>query len=74
MNEDTKGDRRIEVYEDKGGRWRWRVVADRGNLPDEVIADSGQGYTTRTSARRAARSLFRESIRITFPGEGGEDQ
>lgn len=29
-----------EVYRDKGGQWRWRLVAINGN----IIANSGEGY------------------------------
>lgn len=43
----------VEVYRQRGvlRRWRWRRVANNGR----IIADSGQGYTRRWSAKRAAR-------------------
>jgi uncharacterized protein YegP (UPF0339 family) len=34
---------RFEVYADKSGRFRWRLVRNNG----EIVADSGQGYATR---------------------------
>ena len=50
-------DRRIEVYEDDAGQWRWRLVSARGNLPDEILADSGEGYASKGNARRAAKAV-----------------
>lgn len=44
---------RFEVYEDRGGSWRWRLVA-----PNSLtVADSGEGYASRSNARRAARRM-----------------
>ncbi|WP_435066291.1 HVO_2922 family protein, partial [Halobaculum sp. EA56] len=40
----------IEVYEDAAGEFRWRLVHRNGN----VLGDSGEGYATRSNARRAA--------------------
>ncbi|PCR91429.1 amphi-Trp domain-containing protein [Natrinema ejinorense] len=45
---------RFEVYEDKGGQWRWRLVHWNGN----IVADSGEGYASRSNAERAARSVM----------------
>lgn len=41
--------KRIEVYEDRAGEWRWRKVAANG----EPTA-SGEGYTTYHDAFEAA--------------------
>lgn len=35
-----------EVYEDQGGRWRWRLRHDNG----DIIADCGEGYASRGGA------------------------
>ncbi len=43
----------FELYRDAGGEWRWRLVHKNGN----VLADSGEGYTRRRDARRAADSV-----------------
>ena len=48
---------RFEVYEDRGGEWRWRLVHWNGN----IVADSGEGYTSRSNAKRAARSVMRSA-------------
>ncbi|MFD1645009.1 DUF1508 domain-containing protein [Haloarchaeobius litoreus] len=39
----------FEVFQDRGGKWRWRLVHRNGN----IIGDSGQGYTRRRNAKRA---------------------
>ena len=39
----------FEVYEDRGGEWRWRLVHDNGN----ILADSGEGYSSRNEAENA---------------------
>ena len=40
---------RFEVYRDKAGEYRWRLLASNR----EVVADSGEGYTRREDAHRA---------------------
>lgn len=44
---------RFEVYCDNGGKWRWREVAANGR----IIADSGQGYASKSNANRAWRRV-----------------
>ncbi len=48
----------FEVYEDSAGEWRWRLVAVNGN----IIADSGEGYSSKQGATRGI-----ESVRRTAP-------
>jgi uncharacterized protein YegP (UPF0339 family) len=43
----------FDLYEDDAGEWRWRLVHDNGN----VIADGGQGYSSRRTALRGIRSV-----------------
>lgn len=43
----------FEQYEDGRGEWRWRLVAANGRL----IAESGEGYASRSNLRRALRKL-----------------
>ncbi|MDF9745707.1 amphi-Trp domain-containing protein [Natrinema salsiterrestre] len=52
---------RFEVYEDRGGQWRWRLVHWNGN----IVADSGEGYASRSNAERAARSVMRSAPTAT---------
>ena len=48
---------RFEVYEDRAGQFRWRLVHDNGN----VIADSGEGYSTWAGAENGLRSVKRNA-------------
>lgn len=56
----------VEVYRDTARKWRWRHKAGNG----QIIADSGQGYTLRRSAIRAARRAFRVGI-VDAPKDKG---
>nr|WP_206042099.1 DUF1508 domain-containing protein [Haloarcula argentinensis] len=42
-----------EVYADAAGQFRWRLLHRNGN----ILADSGEGYSSRSNARRAARRV-----------------
>lgn len=42
----------FDVYQAADG-YRWRLVAHNG----KIVADSGEAYTTRQNARRAARAV-----------------
>ena len=41
---------KIQVYEDAAKQYRWRIKAANGR----IVGDSGEGYTNRSNARRAA--------------------
>ena len=43
----------FELFEDKAGKWRWRLVHHNG----EIIADSGQGYASKQKAKQGLRSV-----------------
>lgn len=43
----------FEVYQDSAGEWRWRLVAPNGN----IIADSGEGYSSKQGAKRGIESV-----------------
>ncbi|MBX0286935.1 YegP family protein [Halomicroarcula sp. F28] len=49
----------FELFEDKGGEFRWRLRHDNGN----VLADSGEGYASKSNVRRALKS-----VRAYVPG------
>ncbi|WP_254272899.1 HVO_2922 family protein [Haloarcula marina] len=49
----------FELFEDKGGEFRWRLRHDNGN----IIADSGEGYVSKSNVRRALKS-----VRAYVPG------
>jgi uncharacterized protein YegP (UPF0339 family) len=46
---------RFELFNDTAGEWRWRLVATNG----EIIADSGEGYTSKQGAKRGIESVKR---------------
>lgn len=48
-------DPRFELFVDRAGEWRWRLVASN----DEIIADSGEGYASKQGAERGIRSVKR---------------
>mgnify|MGYP000642076715 CR=1 FL=1 len=43
----------FELFADRGGKWRWRLRHDNG----EIIADGGQGYSSKQKARQGLRSV-----------------
>lgn len=43
----------IKVYPDARGGWRWRLRAANGR----IVADSGEAYSGRREAMRAAQAL-----------------
>ena len=43
----------FELYEDKEGKHRWRLVHRNGN----ILADSGDGYASRQKARQGIDSV-----------------
>lgn len=53
-------DRRVEVYPDGGGLWRFRVKAANG----AIVGTSGEGYSRKDGALRAARREHPPAPRI----------
>jgi uncharacterized protein YegP (UPF0339 family) len=47
----------FEVFQDNAGEWRWRLVATNGN----IIADSGEGYSSKQGVKRGIRSVRRSA-------------
>jgi len=43
----------FEVFRDKGGGWRWRLIHENGN----ILADGGEGYSSRSKARQGLDSV-----------------
>lgn len=44
---------KFELYKDKSGEFRWRLVASNG----QAIASSGEGYKTKESAKDGIESV-----------------
>ena len=53
----TKSLGRFEVFRDRAGEWRWRLVHRNGN----IIATSGEGYVSRQNALKGLRSVKRNA-------------
>ncbi|WP_449271527.1 HVO_2922 family protein [Haloparvum sedimenti] len=49
---------RFELYEDRAGETRWRLRHRNGN----VVADSGQGYSSRQKAQQGMHSVMRNAL------------
>jgi uncharacterized protein YegP (UPF0339 family) len=50
---------KFEIYKDKSGEFRWRLVASNG----QAIATSGEGYKSKESAKGGI-----ESVKKNAPG------
>jgi amphi-Trp domain-containing protein len=48
---------RFEVFRDRASEWRWRLVHRNGN----IIATSGEGYTSRQNALKGMRSVMKNA-------------
>jgi len=57
------GNAAFEIYEDAADEWRWRLRHRNGN----VVADSGEGYASRSGAVDGVTSVKRNA-----PGAGEE--
>jgi uncharacterized protein YegP (UPF0339 family) len=44
---------KFEIYTDKAGEFRWRLLARNG----KIIAESGEGYQKKTALKRAIKSI-----------------
>jgi uncharacterized protein YegP (UPF0339 family) len=47
----------FEIYEDAAEEWRWRLRHRNGN----IIADSGEGYSSRSAAEDAVNGVKRNA-------------
>ena len=47
----------FELYVDREGKHRWRLVHDNGN----IIADGGEGYTSRQNCKKGIESVKRNA-------------
>ena len=62
--------RRVEVYEDEAGEWRWRRIATANGEP---VADSGEGYTRHADAVEAAEREFPDDeVRVLEPPDADD--
>lgn len=47
----------FDMFKDNADEWRWRLLAPNG----EIIADSGEGYSSRSKARQGLQSVRRNA-------------
>lgn len=59
---------KIEMYKDRRGQWRWRMLARNG----KVIADSAESYSKRGNVVRAARSVRQSLANIVDIKDGDQ--
>jgi uncharacterized protein YegP (UPF0339 family) len=52
---------KFEVYKDKGGQFRWRLVAPNG----KSIAESGEGYSTKQACLDGIASVQQHAAAAT---------
>lgn len=50
---EEEGSTRFVIYHDSASEWRWRLVD--GN--NEIVADSAEGYDSKSNARRAVDNV-----------------
>ncbi|WP_435183030.1 HVO_2922 family protein [Halobellus sp. EA9] len=50
---DERNSAKFELFEDRSGQYRWRLVHSNGN----IIADSGEGYATKQKAKQGIESV-----------------
>lgn len=48
---------KFELYKDKKGEFRWKLIASNG----QIIANSGEGYTTKENAKNGIESLKKDA-------------
>lgn len=51
---------RLTFYEDKAGKWRWRFVADNGN----IMAISSQGYVNKDDCLHCAEIVLATNYEV----------
>jgi len=60
----------FEVFRDAGGEWRWRLIHENGN----VLADSGEGYSSRSKARQGLDSVRSNAADAALDTDGEESE
>jgi len=53
---------KIEIYQDKQLEYRWRAVSRNG----QIVADSAEGYFSKSNARRAWNSFIKKVYQAKF--------
>ena len=48
---------KFNVYKDKGGEYRWKLVHQNGN----IVADSGEGYSSKANAMKGIQTVKKDA-------------
>ncbi|HWL37441.1 MAG TPA: DUF1508 domain-containing protein [Frankiaceae bacterium] len=59
---------KFEIVKDRRGEYRWHLDANNG----KIIADSGEGYATKSNCARAVATVIREICDATIVDKTGE--
>ena len=54
---------RFDIYKDRAGNYRWRLIADNGTK----VASSGEAFSSRSNAERAAGTVKRLAPSASLP-------
>ncbi len=58
---------KIEYYKDKANEWRWRIIAENGN----VISSSSEGYVNQSDCVRSAE-ITKQTLNEVEQGDSKE--
>lgn len=50
----------FDIFEDKAGQWRWRLIADSGR----IVADGAEGYTRKADVERAVHAVIQGVLTV----------
>jgi uncharacterized protein YegP (UPF0339 family) len=54
---------RFDVYKNKGGKWRWKLIGSNGRK----VASSGESFASRANAVRAAENVKQRAPKAASP-------
>lgn len=70
LSEYRTSDSQFELYEDRGGAWRWRLRYQDGG----IIASSNEGHPTHNDAQQAMQAVRRDAHSATVLHVESEDE
>ena len=69
LTEHRASESQFELYEDRGGSWRWRLRHQDGG----IIASSSEGHATHNDAQQAMQAVRRDALGATVLHVESED-
>ena len=52
---------KLEIYKDKKGEWRWRVISK-----GRIVAESGEGYKRKSGLLKTLKNFMKTKIKLTL--------